>query len=457
MSDDDYRLEKRIEKIQESDDLTEQDKEFITDKYLNEVQRSGADSKNTQEIYLRRLAKILRTEQKNIQEIQELDKEQLKKLNNEIVDNIQDSKYKTKKGEHSVRTKRGFWGAWKRMLQTIGLGTGEYQEYMPKNVSFSSDRTKVDKKKTTTPEDLPDSNQVKQFLKTIGKLSSEATALRNQALIGLIWDIGARVGEVIEDEELQTIQMRQVNVSGDRVHIKVKGNKNKTEEEREASDRPVEVFQCRKILLDYIEQHPKRNDPDAFLFPPGKNNQHHDDESRFYTACSKNPLREKIHQTRRKAELDFKTRNEPFHIFRKGMITYYVMNDILSWEKVCERTGKDPSSTMPTYLKMAMEDINATAAEGFGLDTQEREEEHRMIGPALLPRKCRSCGKENRCYRETCGSCGRELPDSEMPKNQDIADEEVSVEEMMKEIEGGQVPQNLVDAITEKLIGQKNG
>lgn len=429
VSDDDYRLEKRIEKIQEDSDLDQDTIEFIVEDYLNEVQRSGANQKNTQEIYIRRLAKILETESLSIQEIQALDETELKELNNEIVDHVQNSKYKSRSGEHSVRTKRGFYGSWKRMLEAIDLDTGEYQDYMPKNVSFSSERSKVDKKKVTTPEDLPNSDQVKQFLKTIGNISSEGTQLRNQALVGLIWDIGARAGEIIEDDELKTIKMKQVQVQGDRLHIKVKGNKNKSEKERQASDRHVEVFQCRRLLLDYIEQHPKRNDPEAFLFPPSKRNQHHDDETRFYTSTSKGPLRRKIHQTRRKAELDFKTKREPLHIFRKGMITYYVMNDILSWEKVCERTGKDPSSTMPTYLKMAMADINATAAEGFGLDSEVRETEHRMIGPALLPKNCRSCETENRCYRDTCSSCGTELPESKMPKGEDFEDTEPDFEE----------------------------
>lgn len=424
MSDDDYRLEKRIEKIKQNTSLNQETREFIVQDYLNEVGRSGAKKKNTQEIYLRRLTKILEIEELNIQHIQALDQPELKELNNKIVENIQESKYKTRKGEHSVRTKRGFWGSWKRMLQTIGMDTGEYQGYMPKNVSFSSKRSQVAKKKVTTPDDLPNSEQVKKFLKTLGELSSEGTALRNQALIGLIWDTGARIGEVIEDDELETIKMKQVRVEGDRLHIKVKGNKNKSEKEREASDRNVEVFQCRRLLLDYIEQHPKSNDPEAFLFPPAKNNQHHEDDSRFYTATSKGPIRRKIHQTRRKAELEFKTRREPFHIFRKGMITYYVMNDILSWEKVCERTGKDPSATMPIYLKMAMEDINATAAEGFGLDTEVRETEHRMIGPALLPKKCESCETENRCYNDTCSSCGTALPENELPKGEAFEEKE---------------------------------
>jgi len=425
MSDDDYRLEKRKEKIKENTDLSEETRDFLINDYLNEVQRSGADKESTQEMYLRRTGRMLVQEELEINKLQKLDEEELSELNNEIVDKVQDSEYKQRKGEHSVRTKRGFWGSWKRLLEALNYDTGEYQGYMPSNVSFSSERSKVDKKKKTTARDLPDPGQVKQFLKTLGEISKEGTQLRNQALVGLIWDTGPRIGEVIEDDQLKTIQMSQVHVSGDRIHIKFEPNKNKTEEEREKTERRVEVFQCRKLLQEYIEQHPKRNDPDAFLFPPSKNNdQYHNHGSRFYTSASKSPLRRKIHQAKRKSSLEFKTRNEPFHIFRKGMITYYVMNNILSWEKVCERTGKDPSATMPTYLKMAMSDINAQAAEGFGLDRETRQEEHRMIGPPLLPRQCKHCETENKCFKETCTSCGTTLPEAEMPKNLETKEED---------------------------------
>jgi len=423
VSDDDYRLEKRIERIENSE-LSENTVEFLTDEFLNHVKRSGADSQNTQEIYLRRLTKMLRTENLSIQKLQNLEEDELENLNQEIIDNVQDSEYKAGEGEYSKRTKRSYWGTWKKMLQTIGWDTSKHRKHMPIHESFSTDRSKVDKKRKTRAEDLPDRHQMKKFLKKLGQVSKDSNSLRNQALIGLIWDTGPRVGEVIEDNQIHTIQMSQVYVSGDRIHIKVEGNKNKTEEEKEKSDRKVEIFQCRKLLQEYIQQHPRQNDPEAFLFHPEKHKKHHEGDEHLFTAASKSPIRGKIHQSRKESGLSFKTRNEPFHIFRKGMITYYVMNDILSWEKVCKRTGKDPSSTMPTYLKMALSDINATAAEGFGLDTEERQDEHRMIGPPLLPKNCQSCGKENNCIQELCSSCGTELPDAEMPKGEDFQEDD---------------------------------
>ena len=448
MSSDDYRLEKRIEKIKEHSHLNEQTKKWLLNDYLTYQKRNGADAKSTQERYLRRIAKILRTEDMQLGDIKELveNKERLDKFNQELTDKIQEAHYKTQSGDLSVRNKRGYWNVWKRALETEGLDTSERQNYISNNVSFSSDKSQMTGRVKTTPEDLPTPQQVKKFLRTLERTSSSKSSLRNQALVLMLWDTGARIGEIIEDsDELQTIKMEQVSVKGDRLKIKIKGNKNRSNDSQ-AKDRTVEIFQGRKTLMDYISQHPKKDDPEAFLFPPTASNQHYEGEERFYTATSKQPIRRKIHQTRKEAGLDFNTDNEPFHIFRKGMITYNVVN-IMSWEKVCEKLKKDPSSTMPTYLKMSMDDINATAAEGFGLDRETRENEHRMKGPPLLPKECQKCGEESKCFLENCESCGTELPDAEMPDNLET---EMSEEDMRKVQELDQL-KSQIDSKLEEL------
>ncbi|MFB6199779.1 MAG: hypothetical protein ABEJ83_02785, partial [Candidatus Nanohaloarchaea archaeon] len=79
-------------------------------------------------------------------------------------------------------------------------------------------------------------------------------------------------------------------------------------------------------------------------------------------------------------------------------------------------------------LLMAMDDIQNKAAEGLGLDDPaDREKENRMRGPPLKPVECR-CGELNKCFRETCESCGTELPDAEMPKGEAFQDDAVDQE-----------------------------
>jgi len=68
MSDDDYRLKKRIEKIQGHDQLQQHDKDFILNDYLTYQKRAGAEKQSTQERYLRRLTKILQQKELTINE-----------------------------------------------------------------------------------------------------------------------------------------------------------------------------------------------------------------------------------------------------------------------------------------------------------------------------------------------------------------------------------------------------
>ncbi|MFB6199588.1 MAG: tyrosine-type recombinase/integrase [Candidatus Nanohaloarchaea archaeon] len=399
------KLEARIREIQNSSKLTEKEKEWATEDYLKYQERSGAESPSTQERYLRWIKRILEDSDFNVNQLQEMTDQELSDVNEEIVDKIQSSHYREEDGDLVKRNKRGYWTAWKRALETVGLSSQPHEDYIPSPVKWTEDEEKVQRQANTAPGDLPNPDQLQEFLKTLEAVSSKEVALRNKALVLFIWDAGTRIGETLP------LQMKQISVNGDRLHVKVEGNK-------KAENRRIEIFQGKQTLIDYIENHPRRNDPEAYLFCALK-------DSKYHTVMEKDPLRKKIHQAKEKADVDFKTYGEPFHIFRKAMTTYYVVNEILTWEEVCERQGKSPDSTMPTYLKMAMQDIDSSAAEGFGLDNEEREMEHRMRAAALLSQGCQSCGKQNHAYRETCQDCGTQLPEGEMPGGEAFEQEEV--------------------------------
>jgi len=129
-------------------------------------------------------------------------------------------------------------------------------------------------------------------------------------------------------------------------------------------------------------------------------------------------------QAKAAADLDFKTWGEPFHIFRKAMSTFYVVNDVLSWSEVCERQRTSVDSRKPDYLLQAMSDVDASAAQGFGIKENGDGIEGHMKGDPLLPVDCPSCERRNHCLRETCSVCGHELPSSELPKGEILEDEE---------------------------------
>lgn len=412
------KLENKKKAIKENSEVSENDTQFLLNGFLRDLgRRAGIDHEGTKYSYLRYaelIAEDIKPELTNLENYEDLEN-----LSDHVIDQIQDSEYKRGDGDLVKRNKNKAWLTWKRILQYQGIDTG----FLPDNVSFSTDKDRANLQADTSPGDLPTPEQFQSFLHKLGSCSSEKVSTRNQALMALIWDAGTRIGETLP------LQMKQVHVQGDRLHISVEGNKS-------SDDRRIEIFQNKKLLLDYISSHPKKNSPEAYLFPKLK-------EEKYFEELDKKPLRRKVHQAA--ASLDFKTSGEPFHIFRKAMNTYYVVNDILTWEEVCQRLGKQPDATMPTYLKMAMEDIDSSAAEGFGLDNEERELEHRMKAPAILPQECSGCGKVNPGFRNVCRNCQIELPEGEMPNElaesmdpEDVMREnltEEKVDELMRDIQ----------------------
>lgn len=404
------KLENKKKALKENPEISQAEQEFLLNDFLKSSRRkAGITHEGTLYSYLRYAELIAEDLDKDLTDLQA--GEELEEITDQVIDNIQDSVYKRGEGDLVKRNKNKAWTTWKRILKYQGVDTSN----IPDSVTFTTDKDEADIQADTSPREIPTPSQFKDFLHRLGEYSSDKVARRNQAIAALIWDAGTRIGETLP------LQMKQVHVNGDRLHISVEGNKS-------SSDRRIEIFQNKKLLLDYIQSHPKRDSPEAYLFPKLK-------EEKYFEQLDKKPLRRKVHQAASK--LDFKTSGEPFHIFRKAMNTYYVVNDILSWEEVCERLGKSPDATMPTYLKMAMEDIDSSAAEGFGLDTDERKSEHRMKAPALLPQTCENCEMVNPGFREVCKGCQAELPSGSMPKGENVFDEdEVKLEKLKAQVEG---------------------
>lgn len=407
-------------KIKSEDEISEEEQEFIFQEYMPFLERKGVSSDGTKANYLQSLYHLTKETRQKINELTDLNEKEIEELNEDIVDRIQANKFKEKSGGLTVRRKKHFWTTWRRIMEVQNIDVRKYNDYIPETNFEVND--KIDRQADTKPEDLPTPDQTKEFVKKLGEKSGDGTALRNQALIMLLWDKGPRIGEAL------ALKMKNVTVSGKKVKI----NFSKEVANKRSKDRTVTVFQGRKILKDWIESHPMRDQGEAYLFPKMKG----DD---FFSELSKKPLRRKIHQAA--AEIDFKTRGEPFHIFRKGFYTSHAVNEWGSWEETCSYTGKKDDGTKPDYVKQALKDVDASVAEKMGVDIEvaKGDKESRMKGPPLLPKDCSSCDKKNRCIQEVCQYCGTELPESQMPKNiteeEDVAATKDEVEQLQNRID----------------------
>ena len=421
-------------KIKDETQIQEQEKNFIFQEYMPFLERKGVNSDGTKANYLQSLYHLTKESGENINELAELSEQRLEDLNNDIVDQIQANKFKKQSGGLTKRRKKHFWTTWRRIMEVQNIDVRPYNDYIPETDFSVND--KVVRQADTRPEDIPTPDQVKEFVKKLGEQSEHGCSLRNQALIMLLWDKGPRIGEAL------SLKMKHVSVEGKKVKI----NFDNQVTNKRSKDREVLVLQGRKLLKDYIQKHEMRDQDEALLFPKVKS-------AEYFSELSKKPLRRKIHRAAK--DISFKTDGEPFHIFRKGYYTSQVANEWASWEETCSMTGKKDDGTKPEYLKLALQDVNASTAGKIGADIEIKEEDgsSRMDQPPLLPKDCPSCGKKNQCIQEVCAYCGTELPESKMPKG-GVDDKKEDVKTTVKQ-SGGMTDQQIENLVESKIDKMK--
>jgi len=385
-------LEQKKNTVERSTGLTREEKKLLKNDYIHEIRNSKKiESGHTLGKHISKLRMI--SEYNKDLDLSSLENPE-GKLSKKIRDQIQSSDYKKDKGDYRKRNKNDYWLTWKYLLTQF---YDVDEEDLP-DASFSSNDEQADIQADTRPEDLPTASQMRELLRTIRQVSDKKTFLRNQAVYVLIWSIGTRKGETFP------IKMKDVDLRDDKLRIYIHGNK-------ESGDEWVRVWQGEQLLRKWIQQHPKRADGQAYLFPNNYYNKYHE-------MASNSRIVTKMRQAKNAAGLDFKDYGEPFHIFRKSMVTFHKINEILDWEGICKKQRKDPDSTKPDYLIQAMQDIEKKEAEAYGVE-QEQEPEGRMIGQPLMPQKCKNCGRKNTCIAQSCVECSGDLEQNQMPKNMD--------------------------------------
>src|SRR6056297_424137 len=395
----DKKLEMEKKAIQKSQELTEEEKQELTSTYLTEVKNSeGITSGHTLAKHLQKMRHIMENNPGTDLTQVEISEE----FSRKIRDQIQRSQYKKTLGDYARRSKQDYWTIYRYWIKYVRKQSPDQK--CPK-AKFTSDKNMVDIQADTRPEDLPTAQDMRKLLNTLQSVSHSKTGLRNAAFYGLIWDLGTRKNETLP------LQMKDVDINQNRVRIYVTGNKG-------ADSDWVRLFQTEQLFREYIQTHPSSDDPEAYLFP----DMYHNKTDRHVTGQS---LKKKMLQARTQAGLQFKTYGEPFHIFRKASSTFYVVNEIISWEEVCKRQRKKPDSTKPDYILRAMEDVEQSTAEGLGLETENTETRGVMTGTPLLPKKCEACQTVNNCLRDSCTQCQATLPENSLPTPElDIEEQE---------------------------------
>ena len=259
----------------------------------------------------------------------------------------------------SAYTKRDYRVALKKFYKWL-KGNGE--EY-PEEVRWLKTTGKA--KLNRLPEELLTEREVRKLIKA-------ASNSQMKALVATLWETGMRVGELLN------LKLRSVEPEEKYARVVVDGK---------TGMRRVIVLFAWPYLIQWLNMHPYRNDPDAPLWINVKG------EPMAYAALSK-----KLNDLRRKAGI--KKKVNP-HQFRHSRATY--LSRHLTEAQLSQYLGWVQGSRMPQiYVHMSGRDLDKPILRLYGFE----EEEAKKMKPELKPAVCWKCGSLNVADASVCSSCG---------------------------------------------------
>ena len=144
-------------------------------------------------------------------------------------------------------------------------------------------------------------------------------------------------------------------------------------------------------------------------------------------------------EKREDIEFDVEYDNQPNHVLRKSMKTWFDNMDLIDPSDLDVRTGHVQGSEQNRiYKRKSDDDANKAYRQSVGVE----ESDDRDWKSFIEPKKCSGCGQVNTWFQPSCFACGGVLDenaypdDIEVSKSIDAADDELSeMQERIKELE----------------------
>jgi integrase len=212
-------------------------------------------------------------------------------------------------------------------------------------------------------------------------LIEAADSPRDKALLAILWDTGARIGEI------GSLHVGSITFAEAGTHIDLNGK---------TGQRTPFVIECTPHLVRWLAIHPKRDNPNAPLWIASNNGTWLPDEAMTY-----NGLVKFIQRAFKKTGI--KKGWNP-HLFRHSRATWCATNGWTPLE-MCKFFGWTPESTMPAYYtSLVNEDVEARMRKCYGLEnSQDKALEQRK------PQSCQRCQAVNGADQRYCFRCGMAL------------------------------------------------
>jgi len=327
--------------------------------------------------------------------LDQVDKKELKALVGKINQND------IKKEDYSVWTLAEFKKAIRKFYK---FQTGKEE---PELIDFVTTNVKKNEKPRTDPEELPKPEDVKELVKT-------ASHKRDEALIFLLWDSGARIGELLN------LKWKDIRFGEQLTKLRFRESK--------TGERKIPIRESVEALKEWRREHPRSDEPDSHVFVNLRNRQRQEDKD--YPQMTYSAASNRIRKISKDSAVDCKTNP---HAFRKGRATYLASQG-MNQAQLCEYFGwVQGSDQAATYIRMANKDLEKAVKQIQGLEQEEEKQD------SLEPVKCPQCQEVNSSTKDYCKSCNALL-------SQD--------KKMVKEFKKKEVKQETKQELFEEFMGE---
>jgi len=216
--------------------------------------------------------------------------------------------------------------------------------------------------------------------------------IRDKALVSVLAESGARIGEIA------SMQIKHIAYEKHGARLTVRGK---------TGMRKILVVSSAPLLQQWINEHPKNDNPDAYLW------YHPRGEFLCYNA-----IRAILQKAARRAGI--KKRIHP-HLFRHSRATQ--LASIMSESSMKQYLGWVQGSKMAAiYVHMSGKDVDGSILRANGIEIKEEEK-----GISMKPLICMRCETVNPPTNKFCKLCGFVLNDKEA---QEIIKEEAENQNM---------------------------
>lgn len=242
-------------------------------------------------------------------------------------------------------------------------GTEDY----PPEVKWISIKCK-NRGKIILPEELLTQEDIK-------KMSDAAKSIRDRAFVNVLYETGCRI------EEILTTRIRNFQPDQYGARLRVNGK---------TGPRSIRIICSVPYLTEWLNRHPFKDDPDAFIWLTNQNN------LLSYNGAS-------YILKRLAARVGVKKRVNP-HSFRHARSTYLANH--LTEAQMKEYLGWVQSSKMASiYVHLSGRDVDNALLKMHGIQIEDKPHEKDILGP----KQCIRCNTSNPASNKFCSLCGLPL------------------------------------------------